>query len=270
MPLEISAQDLAAQNPEEFRGYLLAERDAEAISISGGLARTDAMAMHLRQRIHPSREEALKPACLDQRLVAFHDFDPQTMAPYNRLASSLISGAASQNLQRLLITSAQFGEGRTCVTLNLAAALARARQRVLVVDSDFARPSALRLLGVEADTGLAEAIANGFPIGQAMIRVQPVGFDLLPTRAQVENSMELLASPVFEAMIQILKPDYDFILFDSAPLLAVSDISLLELHTDATLMVIRPGYTSISQMARAIASLNEKRLFGAVLNRVVV
>jgi protein-tyrosine kinase len=269
MPLEISAQDLAAQNPEDFMGYLLADRDTEAISRSGSLTRTDAMAMHLRQRIHPAREEALKLACLDQRLVAFHDFDPQTMAPYNRLASSLISGAASQNLQRLLITSAQFGEGRTCVTLNLAAALARARQRVLVVDSDFARPSALRLLGVEAETGLAEAIANGFPIGQAMIRVQPVGFDLLPTRAQVENSMELLASPVFEAMIQMLKPDYDFILFDSAPLLAVSDISLLELHTDATLMVIRPGYTSISQMARAIASLNEKRLFGAVLNRVV-
>jgi Mrp family chromosome partitioning ATPase len=268
MPLDIPWQDLAAQKLEDIRDYLQAERDTEANSRSGGLTRTDGMAMHLGQRIHPAREEALKPACLDQRLVAFHEFDPQTMAPYNRLASSLISGAVSQNLQRLLITSAQFGEGRTCVTLNLAAALARARRRVLVVDSDFARPSALRLLGVDAETGLAEAIAKGFPIGQAMIRVQPVGFDLLPTRAQVENSLELLASPVFEAMIQMLKPDYDFILFDSAPLLAVSDVSLLELHTDATLMVIRPGYTSISQMARAIASLNEKRLFGAVLNRV--
>jgi capsular exopolysaccharide synthesis family protein len=263
MPLEISAQDLTAQKPEEFRGYLQVERR------SGGLTRTDGMAMHLRQRVHPAREAALKPAWLDQRLVAFHDFDPQTMAPYNRLAASLISGAASQNLQRLLITSAQFGEGRTCVTLNLAAALARVRKRVLVVDSDFVRPSALRLLGVDAETGLAEAIAKGFPIGQAMIRVQPVGFDLLPTCAQVENPTELLASPVFEAMIQMLMPDYDFMLFDSAPLLAVADANLLESHTDATLMVIRPGYTSISQMARAVASLNEKRLFGAVLNRVV-
>jgi Mrp family chromosome partitioning ATPase len=150
MPLEVSAQDLAAQKPEDFRGYLQTERDTEAISRSGGLARTDGIAMHLRQRIHPAREAALKLAWLDQRLVAFHDLDPQTMAPYNRLAASLISGAASQNLQRLLITSAKFGEGRTCVTLNLAAALARARQRVLVVDSDFVRPSALRLLGVDA------------------------------------------------------------------------------------------------------------------------
>jgi capsular exopolysaccharide synthesis family protein len=250
---ENSGQNLVVQKPGDFRG----------------LARTDGIAMNLRQRIHPTREVALWLARLDPRLVAFHDFEPQTLAPYNRLAISLIAGAASQNLQRLLITSAQFGEGRTCVTLNLAAALARARQRVLVVDSDFVRPSALRLLGVDAEIGLAEAIAKGFPIGQTMIRVQPIGFNLLPTRAQVENSAELLTSPVFDAMIQMLKPDYDFILFDSAPLLAVADASLLESHTDATLMVIRPGHTSTSQMAKAIALLNERRLFGAVLNRVV-
>jgi len=269
MPPEILGQNLAVQKPEDFRGYLQAERGAEVISRSGGLTRTDGIAVHLRQRIHPAREAALALAWLDSRLVAFRDFDPHTTAPYNRLAISLISSSATRNLQRLLITSAQFGEGRTCVTLNLAAALARARQRVLVVDSDFVRPSALRLLGVEAETGLAEAIANGLPIGQAMIRLEPVGFDLLPTRAQVENSAELLVSPVFEAMVQMLKPDYDFILFDSSPLLAAADASLLEMHTDATLMVIRPGYTSASQMARAMASLNERRLFGAVLNRVV-
>jgi Mrp family chromosome partitioning ATPase len=91
----------------------------------------------------------------------------------------------------------------------------------------------------------------------------------LPTRAQVENSAGLLATPGVEAMIQMLTPDYDFILFDSAPLLAAADASLLELHTDATLMVIRPGYTSAQKMAKAIAMLNERRLFGAVLNRVV-
>ena len=269
MAPEISGEDLAEQEPDDFRCYLQTERDTEAISRSGRLTRIASVAMQFRQHIHPARESSLALTWLDPRLVAFHDFDPQTIAPYNRLAISLISGAASRNIQRVLITSAQHGEGRTSVTLNLAAALARAGQRVLVIDTDFVRPSALRLLGVDAETGLAEVIAKGLPVGQAMIRLQPVGFNLLPTRAQVENSAELLASPVFEAMIQMLKPDYDFILFDSPPLLAVADASLLELHTDATLLVIRPGYTSTNQMARAIALLNEKRLFGAVLNRVV-
>ncbi len=266
---EKSGQNLAGQEPDEFRIYLN-ERETDSISRSGGLTRIEGIAiMPPRQHIIPAREAALTLSWLDPRLVLFQDFDPHTHAPYNRIAISLISGAASRNLQRVLITSAQYGEGRTSVTLNLAAALARARQRVLVVDSDLVRPSALRLLGVDAEAGLSDAIAKGMPLSQAMIRLQPIGFNLLPSRAQVENSAELLASPVFEAIIQLLMPDYDFILFDSAPLLAVADACLLEQRTDATLMVIRPGYTSTSQMARAVASLDEKRIFGAVLNRVV-
>jgi len=232
------------------------------------LVRVDSAAVQFRQTIYPAREVDLKPGRLDPRLVAFHDFDPQAIAPYNRLVISLISAASSRKLQRVLIASAQYGDGRTGVTLNLAAALARAGQRVLVVESDFLRPSALRLLGVDAETGLAEAIAKGLAPNQAMVWLQPIGFNLLPTRAQVENSAELLASPVFEVMMQVLSPEFDFILFDSAPLLAVADASLLELHTDATLLVIRQGCTSTSQMAKAVALLNEERLLGAVINRV--
>ena len=232
------------------------------------LVRVDSAAVQFRQTIYPAREVDLKPGRLDPRLVAFHDFDPQAIAPYNRLVISLISAASSRKLQRVLIASAQYGDGRTGVTLNLAAALARAGQRVLVVESDFLRPSALRLLGVDAETGLAEAVAKGLAPNQAMVWLQPIGFNLLPTRAQVENSAELLASPVFEAMMQVLRPEFDFILFDSAPLLAVADARLLELHTDATLLVIRQGCTSTSQMAKAVALLNEERLLGAVINRV--
>ena len=123
--------------------------------------RVDDAAVQVRQTSYPAHEVDLRPKRLDPRLVAFHDFDPQDIAPYNRLVISLISAAASRKLQRVLIASAQYGDGRTSVTLNLAAALARARQRVLVVESDFLRPSALRLLGVDAETGLAEAIAKG-------------------------------------------------------------------------------------------------------------
>jgi Mrp family chromosome partitioning ATPase len=127
----------------------------------------------------------------------------------------------------------------------------------------------LRLLGVDAETGLAEAIEQGLAPSHAMVWLKPIGFNLLPTLAQVENSAELLASPVFEVMMQMLMLEFDFILFDSPPLLAVADASLIEFHTDATLLVIRQGRTSISQMAKAVALLNEERLLGAVLNRVV-
>jgi len=210
----------------------------------------------------------LRPKRLDPRLVAFNDFDPHLIAPYNRLVISLISAAASRKLKRLLIASTQYGDGRTTVTLNLAAALARARQRVLVVESDFLRPSAMRLLGIDSATGLAEAVAKGLAPSKAMVWLQPIGFNLLPTCAQVENSAELLASPFFEVMLRNLSPEFDFILFDSAPLLAAADARLLERHTDATLLVIRQGGASTNQMAKAVSLLDEDRLLGAVLNHV--
>jgi Mrp family chromosome partitioning ATPase len=230
--------------------------------------RVDDAAVQVRQTSYPAYEVDLRPKRLDPRLVAFNDFDPRDIAPYNQLVISLISAAASRKLNRLLIASAHNGDGRTTVTLNLAAALARARQRVLVVESDFLRPSALRLLGIDSATGLAEAVAKGLAPSKAMVWLQPIGFNLIPTCAQVENSAELLASPFFDVMIRTLSPEFDFILFDSAPLLAAADARLLELHTDATLLVIRQGRTSASQMAKAVALLNEERLLGAVLNRV--
>ena len=231
--------------------------------------RVDDAAIQVRQKTRPVYEVDLRPKRLDPGLIAFNDFDPHDIAPYNQLAISLISAAASRKLKRVLIASAQYGDGRTTVTLNLAAALARARQRVLVVESDFQRPSALRLLGIDSATGLAEAVAKGLAPSKAMVWLQPIGFNLLPTCAQVENSAELLASPYFEVLVRTLSPEYDFILFDSAPLLAAADASLLELHTDVTLLVIRPGVASIRQMARAVTPLDEERLIGAVLNRVV-
>src|SRR5262245_29725536 len=255
---------------DEIRLYAVSERASEAISGSGLLVRVDGAAAKHRQTIYPVQEVTLKSGQLDPRLVAFHDFDPKAIAPYNRLVISLISAAASRRIQRVLIASAHYGDGRTSVTLNLAAALARARQRVLVVESDFLRPSALRLLGIDAEAGLAEAIVKGLVLEQALARLQPIGFNLLPTRAQVENSAELLASPAFETMMRMLRPDYDFILFDSAPLLAAADASLLQFHTDATLLVVRPGRVSTNQMAKAVSLLDEDLLLGAVLNRATV
>jgi len=293
------ARDYAAPEPaseEIFESYAAPEPASETISESAALAReddddlpfrhtrpyfewernrgnngvnvVDDAAGLVRQTSYPAYEMDLRPKRLDPGLIAFNDLDPHAIAPYNRLVISLISAAASRKFKRVLIASAQYGDGRTTVMLNLAAALARARQRVLVVESDFLRPSAMRLLGIDSATGLAEAVAKGLAPSKAMVWLQPIGFNLLPTCAQVENSAELLASPFFEVMLRNLSPEFDFILFDSAPLLAAADARLLELHTDATLLVIRQGRTSASQMAKAVGLLNEERLLGAILNRV--
>ncbi len=221
-----------------------------------------------RLLMRPSREVVLTLARLDPHLVAIHELDPRAVAQFNRLAISLISGAAHHPLKRILMTSAHHSEGRTCVTLNLAGALARARQRVLVIDTDLQRPSVGRMLGMDSEVGLAEAISLGLHPEEVITQITPAEFHALPTRGQVENSAELLASQAFKRLLSELDACYDFILFDSAPLLTSADASLLGLNTDATLLVIRPGATSTAEMGRSISLLNEEALFGVVMNRV--
>ena len=216
---------------------------------------------------HPARETELDVTRIDPHLVAFYDFDPRASEQYNKLAAAMISTSTERRLKRVMVASASSGEGRTCVMLNLACALASAKQRVLVVDTDLYKPSVLRLLGIEAEVGMAEAVAQEFPAGRAAIKVQPHGFAVLPTRDRVDNSAQLLASPVFRNMLDAFDIEYDFVLFDSPPLLGSGESSLLRRYCDATLMVIRSGKTSSKQLEKAIASFNEDNIVGVVINR---
>ncbi|MGH9754291.1 MAG: CpsD/CapB family tyrosine-protein kinase, partial [Blastocatellia bacterium] len=194
--------------------------------------------------------------------------DPQAVSQFTRLAISLISGSARQTLKRVMLTSVHAGEGRSCVAINLAAALARASQRTLVIDTDLRRPSIGRMLGLESEIGLAEVVSLGLAPQEAIIRVLPADFDVLLTRGQVDNPGELLVSANFKRLLSELDAYYDFILFDSAPLLKSSDARLLGLLTSATLLVARPGASSTEEMRKSLLLLDEETFFGVVMNQV--
>ncbi len=240
--------------------------------VPNGLKRLSDEALAFEQTrsglIRPVIEAEPDPARLDPHLVTIHDLDLRATAHYANLAVSLMTVAERRKCQRVLIASVQRGEGRTCVTLNLAGALARAGRRALVIDSDLIRPSALRLLGINARAGLAETLADRLPPEAAVIRVAPIGFHVLGTRAKILNPAELLTEPWLEELLQIFDRHYDFILFDSPPLLESSDGLLLQRLTDAALLVVRPGWTSSSQLARAMALFNQDDFCGVVLNGV--
>jgi Mrp family chromosome partitioning ATPase len=220
-----------------------------------------------QSQTQPAREVRLDVTRIDPHLVAFYDFDPRASDQYNQMATSMISSASERKLKRVLIASAQPAEGRTCVTLNLACALASAKQRVLVVDTDLRKPSVMRLLGLETEVGIAEAVAQELPAGAAALKVLPYGFAVLPLRERVENSGQLLTSPVFRNMLLDFESDYDFMLFDSSPLLSTSDSNLLTRLTDATLIVIQSGKTYSKHLDKAIAPFSEDNIFGVVINR---
>jgi capsular exopolysaccharide synthesis family protein len=229
----------------------------------------DEFALPRKALIRTNRTIRLDPERLAPHLITLQDLpSPEAEQQYRRLAVSLITAALERPFKRILFTSAQHGEGRTSVMLNLAGALARARMRVLVVDTDFMRPSVMRLLGLESEVGIAEVFTSDARMGEAAITLHPFGLTVLVTREAVDNPAEILASAEFREALNLFEQDFDFILFDSPPLLDSADANLLTRMVDTTLMVIRPGATSTSQMARAVALLDRDDISGVVLNRV--
>jgi capsular exopolysaccharide synthesis family protein len=217
--------------------------------------------------MQPSREMSIDLTRIGSQLISFQNDNIEAAEEYNRLAVQLITTAGERLLKRVLLASAEHGDGRTSVTLNLACALARAQRRVLVVDTDLHRPSMLRLLGLSADVGLTDTVTKGLPAGSALVRIRPHGFTLLPTREQAKNPSELLSSDSFAEMLNLLEADYDFLLFDSPPLLRGADSSFLIRHTHGTVLVIRAGKTKSKQLGRAIGALAPEKFLGVVLNR---
>jgi Mrp family chromosome partitioning ATPase len=217
--------------------------------------------------VAPDREVTIDPGRVDPHLVALYSFNRKANEQYNKLALSLISRAAERGFKRILVSSAEEGEGRTTVSLNLACSLARARQRVLVVDCNFSNPGVAQALGVDCETDLVEAFERGQHATAAAIRIRPYGFSIAPIRRPVQNSVELLAAPNFWQLLKGFDQYYDFVLFDSSPLNNGGDSRLLVRYTDTTLLVVEAGRLTSSEMARAVSPFTRDDILGVVINR---
>ncbi len=270
VPLQNTFSPSTVESREATTQFDFLDYSLNAKTTSEAAQRNHEEAMEVFARhsmVEPAREVALDRSRMDPHLVTFSGSNLIAAEQYNKLAISMISEKADRPLKKMLIASTHRAEGRTCVALNLAGALARARQRVLVIDADLQSPSLLGCLGIEAEYGLTDVIRKNLSPGQATVKVQPGGFQILPTREAVENPTELLTSPRFLDILAMLESEYDFILFDSSPLLRVNDANLLVRLTDAIVFVIRAGKTSSIQLGKAVRSFTQDHIFGVVLNR---
>jgi polysaccharide biosynthesis transport protein len=176
-----------------------------------------------------------------------------------------------KKVRTLVVTSSVAGEGKSEVSANLAAVMAQAGKRVLIVDADMRNPSQHHLWGVMNLTGLSNVI-----VGQEQIRrcIQSVTRNLSVLTAGVipPNPIALLDSASMNALIQALSTSYDYIIFDTPPLAGTADAAVLGKMVDGVLVVVRPGITDTAS-ALATKSLlvrSEANVLGIIGNGVNV
>jgi polysaccharide biosynthesis transport protein len=176
-----------------------------------------------------------------------------------------------KKVRTIVVTSSVAGEGKSEVSANLAAVMAQAGKRVLIVDADMRNPSQHHLWGVMNLTGLSNVI-----VGQEQIRrcIQSVTRNLSVLTAGVipPNPIALLDSASMNALIQALSASYDYIIFDTPPLAGTADAAVLGKMVDGVLVVVRPGIadTASALATKSLLVRSEANVLGIVANGVNV
>jgi len=171
----------------------------------------------------------------------------------------------------LQMTSPSQGDGKSTLTGNLAATIAQAGRRVLVVDADLRRPSMHKLLGVSASTGIAAVLKGEAPVNAAIVRTHIEGLALLPCGGDPpSNPSELLEDRRFGELLREIRSSYDVVLVDTPPVLAVVDPTIVAQHVDGVVLAIAVDRDNKVQAERARDSLLDvgAKIVGVVVNGV--
>jgi polysaccharide biosynthesis transport protein len=189
---------------------------------------------------------------------------------YRVLRTNILFSRKDEKLNTVVVISAGAGEGKSITTVNLATVFAQAGQRVLVVDSDLRRPTLHKILRVGNNLGLTNYLLKQKKL-EEVIQPTPVAMlDFMASGKLLSTSMSILGSAQMKEMVAELKQRYDFIFFDSPPVLGVSDASVLASEVDMVIQVIQ--YRRYPQpMSIRAKQLIEKvggNLIGILLNNI--
>jgi capsular exopolysaccharide synthesis family protein len=167
----------------------------------------------------------------------------------------------------IVVTSSVPQEGKSTTAINIALALAEAEHNVVLVDGDMRRPMLYKYLDLVGPAGFSTVLSGGATLQEVLQRTSFPRLTVLTAGAVPPNPSELLGSLAAKKLIAELRAQYDYVIIDSSPLLAVTDASLLATAADGALIIARFGQTKRDQLTHAVGSLESVSapLLGAVL-----
>jgi non-specific protein-tyrosine kinase len=190
---------------------------------------------------------------------------------YRALRTNLDFASLDQSLTTFAVTSAGVGEGKSTTLANLAVVSAQAGRKVIVVDADLRRPSLHKLFELDNETGLTTMIMDDVALASPPLLATGIdNLSVLPSGSLPPNPAEVIGSQRMEEVISALVKEADQVIFDTPPVLAVTDAAVLATRVDGVLLVISAGKTRREYARNAVQRLEQvdARLVGTVLTNV--
>jgi protein-tyrosine kinase len=204
-------------------------------------------------------------------LIALRDPRAPAAEAYRTLRTNLQFSSLDKPLRTLLATSTAPDEGKSTILANLAVTIAQAEQRVILVDCDLHRPTLHTLFDLPNEIGLTSMILTE----ETPLPLQDTGvpgLSVLTSGPLPPRPADILGSRRMEAAIERLRAAADIVLFDTPPVVAVTDAAVLATKVDGVLLVFQAGRTSRERARRARQILEKVKanIIGVVLNNAKV
>ena len=192
------------------------------------------------------------------------------MESVDNVRTALMHDSSSRNYRIVMITSASGHEGRTTVASQLAASLARAGRRTLLVDGDLRHPSLHALFDVPLEEGLCEVLRAEVDAEDVVRPTHAEGLWVLTAGFCDVNAIQAMAREQLQPIFDKLREQYDFIIIDAPPVLNLSDSLIMGQYVDGALISVLRDYSKVPQIHQAHERLKDMgiRVLGAVVNGV--
>jgi len=192
---------------------------------------------------------------------------------YRTLRTNLDFAGLDRALRTLVVTSAGMSEGKSTTLANLAIVSAQAGRRVILVYADLRRPTLHTVFGLANDAGLTTMMMDDAALASPpLIKTAVEGLSVLTSGPLPPNPAEVMGSRRMEEIIAALAERADQVLFDTPPVVAVTDAAVLATKVDGVVLVVSAGHTRRDHARTAVQRLQQinARVVGAVLTNVQV
>ena len=212
------------------------------------------------------RKEATLP--VDSSVRVFHEPKSPEAEVYRVVRTGLLMDARKHGQQVIQVTSPLPGDGKSTTSVNVAMAFAQTGKKTLLIDADLRKPRVERLLRLEGETGLAHALIGEHEPNDVVQSTIHESLFAVTAGCMPPNPCELLQSEKMSELLELWKQQFDFIIVDTPPVLAVSDALVVSEVVDNLLMAVRITKNGRRAALRAVEILEqaEAKVGGIVVN----
>jgi receptor protein-tyrosine kinase/non-specific protein-tyrosine kinase len=186
-----------------------------------------------------------------------------------KLRSAITTSNLVKSVRSVLITSCIPGEGKTNVSINLSATIAKGLdESVILVDADLRKKSLSSLLRLRDTVGISDVLEGNASIQEISVDTEIEGLTILPAGPDSPNPAELISSVRMRKFVEGLKNSYrdSYILIDSTPIVSTSEANILSQMVDGVIVVILADTTRRDVVRRELGTIDTDKILGVVLN----